>query len=138
MSTATSGQRSRNCWPGILIHAEQYYAASNEVEHLKLAMRPLRRLYGEELTSEFGPRKLEHLREVMIAEGLTRQGVNKSPETVSGSRHRRDLPLGDQARVQEGWHPDLGARCPATQCRICHPSPIWDRCGQGCLRARQG
>ena len=38
--------------------------------HIRLALRPLRKLYGSTLACEFGPRKLKNVREQMIVDGL--------------------------------------------------------------------
>ena len=56
--------------------AKGYYLASNELEHIKLAIRPLKALYGRTLAAEFGPRAIQTVRERMIADGLTRTGIN--------------------------------------------------------------
>jgi integrase len=79
----TPSQRTRE-WPTIeelmaanLPHCQQYYAASNETEIIKLSMRPLRRLCGEVDTCDFGPRMLKRVQQAMVGQGLTRQGVNK-------------------------------------------------------------
>ena len=46
--------------------------------HIRLALRPLRKLYGNTLAHEFGPRKLKTVREEMIADGLgDGRGLNR-------------------------------------------------------------
>ncbi len=57
--------------------AKGYYLASNELEHIKLAIRPLKELYGRTPAAAFGPLALKTVRERMIANGLTRSGINK-------------------------------------------------------------
>ena len=44
-----------------------------------MALRPLRKLYGDTLASEFGPRKLKNVREEMILAGLeSGRGLNRN------------------------------------------------------------
>jgi integrase len=53
---------------------EGYYVRngkpSDRCYHIRLALRPLRKLYGSTLAKEFGPRKLKNVREQMIVDGL--------------------------------------------------------------------
>ena len=39
--------------------AKEYYRESNELEHIKYALRPLKKLYGRTTISEFGPLRLK-------------------------------------------------------------------------------
>lgn len=55
---------------------DEYYAESNELEHVTLALRPVRELYGETPAAKFGPLALKVVRDRMIADGLTRSGIN--------------------------------------------------------------
>jgi integrase len=57
-------------------HAETYYRGNSELNCIRLAMRPLVRLYGDVQASDFSPLKLKSLREHLIQSGLTRSGVN--------------------------------------------------------------
>lgn len=61
-------------------HATQYYTKAgkptSEQWWIRLAMRPLRRLYGETRASEFGPLALKAIRENMIEGGAARTTVN--------------------------------------------------------------
>jgi integrase len=62
-------------------HAEGHYrkpdgSPSGELENLKLALRPLRRLYGQTPAREFGPVALRAVREAMVKSGLGRTTVN--------------------------------------------------------------
>ena len=51
---------------------------TDRLYHVRLAMRPLRKLYGTTLAGDFGPRKLKAVREHMITEGLKeRNGLNR-------------------------------------------------------------
>ena len=60
--------------------AETYYSKNGEpsdrLYHVRLALRPLRKLYGDTLASEFGPRKLKNVREEMIIAGLDIRHTN--------------------------------------------------------------
>ena len=63
--------------------AETYYSKNGEpsdrLYHVRLALRPLRKLYGDTLASEFGPRKLKNVREEMILAGLeSGRGLNRN------------------------------------------------------------
>ena len=64
-----------------LLHAEGYYRKdgkpTRELENIKHAVRPLRKLYGHTLAREFGPLALKSLRASMIEGGLCRNEVNK-------------------------------------------------------------
>ena len=62
--------------------AEGYYRKpdgrqTSEVDCIKLAMRPLRDMYGHTLAGDFGPLALKVVRERMIATDLCRTEVNK-------------------------------------------------------------
>jgi integrase len=64
-----------------LKHAEIHYRSpagelSSEVENLKDAIRPLRRLYGRTLARSFGPLALRAVRDEMVRSGLARTTVN--------------------------------------------------------------
>jgi len=49
--------------------SEKYYANSpGELDKIRLALKPLRALYGKKLVSEFGPKALKHVRETMTYE----------------------------------------------------------------------
>ena len=65
-----------------LKHANQYYkkpdgVPTSEARNAAIAMRPLKRLYGRTLATNFGPLALQSVRESMIASGLSRGEVNK-------------------------------------------------------------
>jgi integrase len=61
-------------------HAEAYYRKNDrptsEVSAIKSALRPLVKKYSREMVARFGPRKLKDVRDVMIAAGWTRTGIN--------------------------------------------------------------
>jgi integrase len=61
-------------------HAQAYYRKNGEptgeAENIRLALRPLRELYGSSPASDFGPDKLELVRERMIDSGLSRKVIN--------------------------------------------------------------
>jgi integrase len=64
-----------------LRHAEAHYRTpaglpSRELENLKDAMRPLRRLYGRTPACSFGPLALRGVRDEMVRSGLARTTVN--------------------------------------------------------------
>jgi integrase len=63
-------------------HAETYYAAADgtpgrEMENIKLAVRPLKELYGLHPAPAFGPLGLKAVRQAMIDAGLCRGVVNQ-------------------------------------------------------------
>ena len=63
-------------------HAEGRYrrpdgAASSELEKIRLAIRPLRKLYGSTPAPDFGPRALKAVRQVLIDQGLCRRTINQ-------------------------------------------------------------
>jgi integrase len=63
-------------------HAESYYRREDgtqtaEVENIRLALRPLRELYGGALAREFGPMALKAVRQTMIDAGLGRRTINQ-------------------------------------------------------------
>lgn len=64
-----------------LTFADGYYVKNGkpttEPVNIRLALRPLRRLYGHTLARSFGPLALKAVRQVMIATGLCRSEVNK-------------------------------------------------------------
>ncbi len=64
-----------------LRHAEVYYVKNgvptSEVANTKLALRPLRRLYGDTQAGGFGPLALKSVRAAMIESDLCRTEVNK-------------------------------------------------------------
>ena len=49
---------------------------TGEFDYITAALKSLRRLYGDTLASNFGPKSLKALQHELIAEGLTRQGIN--------------------------------------------------------------
>jgi integrase len=64
-----------------LRHAEGYYRKdgkpTGELDNIKLAIRPLRKLYGHTFASKFGPLALKAVRSSMVESGLCRNEVNK-------------------------------------------------------------
>ena len=60
--------------------AKSYYRKNGqltgETENIRLALRPLRKLYGQTSASAFGVRDLELVRENMIQSGLARTVIN--------------------------------------------------------------
>lgn len=61
--------------------AEEHYRdhegnLSQELENIKYALRPLRKLYGHTLAREFGPLALRALQQELVKEGLARSVVN--------------------------------------------------------------
>jgi integrase len=62
-------------------HAEVYYRKNGqpttEVGMIKLAMQPLRRLYGDTPAREFGPLELKAVRQAMVDGGLCRNEINR-------------------------------------------------------------
>jgi len=64
-----------------LDHADGYYVKNGkpttEPVNIRLALRPLRQLYGHTPAREFGPLRLKTVRQAMIDSGLCRSEVNK-------------------------------------------------------------
>jgi integrase len=63
-------------------HAEVHYrradgTATGELDNLRLALRPLRRLYGSTPARDFGPKALKAIRQEMVDSGLCRRTVNQ-------------------------------------------------------------
>jgi integrase len=68
-------------------HARVYYrhadgTLSREVDNLDAAVRPLLKLYARYAAAEFGPLKLQAVRNEMIAQGLCRTEINKRMSRV--------------------------------------------------------
>jgi integrase len=64
-----------------LTHADSYYVKNGkpttEPVNIRLALRPLRQLYGHTPAREFGPLRLKAVRQAMIDAGLCRSEINK-------------------------------------------------------------
>ncbi len=61
-----------------LNHADVHYSAEGrEAEQFRLAIRPLRELYGHSPAARFGPKALKTVREAMVHGGLCRNVVNR-------------------------------------------------------------
>jgi integrase len=64
-----------------LHHADSYYVKNGkpttEPVNIRLALRPLRQLYGHTPAREFGPLRLKTVRQAFIDSGLCRSEVNK-------------------------------------------------------------
>lgn len=65
-----------------LQHAEGHYrrpdgSPTSELSLLKLALRPLKKLYGMTSATEFRPSRLKAVRQEMIESGLSRNTINK-------------------------------------------------------------
>ncbi len=64
-----------------LHHADSYYVKNGkpttEPVNIRLALRPLRQLYGHTLAREFGPLRLKAVRQAFIDSSLCRSEVNK-------------------------------------------------------------
>jgi integrase len=63
-------------------HVEEYYCRpdgqpTTEVNNIRYALRPLRKLYGSLPAMDFGPLKLITVRDAMIDLGWSRNGINK-------------------------------------------------------------
>jgi integrase len=69
-----------------LHHADSYYVKNGkpttEPVNIRLALRPLRQLYGHTLAREFGPLRLKTVRQAFIDSGLCRSEVNKRVRRV--------------------------------------------------------
>lgn len=68
-------------------HVTEYYrrpdkTPTGEAETIRLALRPLRRLYGETTAKDFGPLQLEAVRDFMVRLGWARKTINKQINRV--------------------------------------------------------
>ncbi len=72
---------STKCSWRISITPTRYYVKNGkpttEPVNIRLAIRPLRQLYGHTLAREFGPLRLKTVRQAMIDSGLCRSEINK-------------------------------------------------------------
>jgi integrase len=69
-----------------LQHVDAYYIkngkSTSEPVNIRLALRPLRQLYGHTLAREFGPLRLKTVRQAMIDSDLCRSEINKRVRRV--------------------------------------------------------
>ena len=67
-----------------LEHAKKYYGDGNrgEFANMRFALRPLRRLYGRQPSSEFGPLQLKAVRDQFIAAGNSRKYINGQVQRI--------------------------------------------------------
>jgi integrase len=68
-------------------HAQQYYRTETdgrlkELEQFRLALRPLKELYGNTAAAVFGPRALQAIRQHMIDAGWSRPYINKQVNRI--------------------------------------------------------
>lgn len=63
-------------WEFALTYYPKGQGRSSELENIRYALRPLRRLYGHTQASAFGPMALKTVRQALIEEGLCRTSVN--------------------------------------------------------------
>jgi len=80
------------------LHAEQYYRTLTdgrvkELEQFRLALRPVKELYGNTPVADFGPRALKTVRQKMIDKGWCRPYINKQ---VNRIRHMFKWAVGDE------------------------------------------
>ncbi len=64
-------------------HAENHYrrpdgSFTSERDNVRLALRPVRELYGSATARDFGPRALKAIRQVMVEHGWCRLSVNRA------------------------------------------------------------
>ncbi len=85
LSTPPSGQGSdltvNELLLGYLRHADGYYVKNGkptvEPVNIRLAIRPLRQLYGHTIARDFGPLKLKAVRQAMVDAGICRSEINR-------------------------------------------------------------
>ena len=113
-------------------HAEAYYVKdgkpTSELSLIKLAMRPLRKLYGRTPTSEFGPLALKTVRRAMVAHDACRSTVNGYVARIKRMfRWAVENELIPPA-VHQGLHAVTGLRRGRTEARDEEPvKPVPDR-----------
>jgi integrase len=70
-----------------LEHADRYYVKNgrptSEPGNIRLAIRPVRRLYGRVAAREFGPLQLKVVRQAMVDGGLRRNEVNRRVRLIA-------------------------------------------------------
>jgi integrase len=80
-STGTNDLTINEMLLAYLQHADTHYLKNgqptSEPVNIRLALRPLRELYGDMLAREFGPRRLKAVRQAMVNSGLCRNEINK-------------------------------------------------------------
>ncbi len=114
------------------VHAKTYYrrpdgSHTNEVEQLKLAMRPLCALYGSLHVGEFGPLALKAVRQHMIEAGGCRTYINRH---VNRIRHVFKWGVGEELvspSVLHGLQAVAGlkrGRCEARESEPVRPVPL--------------
>jgi len=66
--------------------AESYYQKNgeptSEVYNIRLALRPLVRLFGKSRATDFGPKKLKDVRQAMIDAGCVRTSINRQVDRI--------------------------------------------------------
>lgn len=94
-------------------HAEVYYRKdgepTKELMRIRVAMRPLKRLYGSESADIFGPLRLKALRREMIGRGLSRVTVNRDIAHI-----RRMFRWGSRTNSCRPASTTRSKRCPAS------------------------
>ncbi len=62
-------------------YARTYYVKNGrettEISSIQVALRPLNKLHGRCRVSDFGPKKLKEVRDLMLAAGIVRKSINK-------------------------------------------------------------
>ena len=144
-------------------HAEGHYrhpdgSPSKELDNIKVALRPLRVLYGPTPAKDFGPLALRAVRERMITDGLMRTTINgrvnrirrafrwaasvelvpvavvQALATVRGSRKAGPRP---RSPIRSGRSPSTSWRRRSRTCP--DPWPGWSgsNSSPACVRARR-
>src|SRR5262249_37635460 len=67
-------------------HVETYYVKdgkpTSQIHVVRMALRPVRELYGDTLAQDFGPLALKTCRDDMVARGLTRKSINSQVSRI--------------------------------------------------------
>jgi hypothetical protein len=78
--------------------ADEYYrrdgAPTREPQNIRVALGPLKRLYGSTLAADFGPLSLRTLRSELVALPTSRAGAKQNPRRWAG---------GEQSVGANGW-----------------------------------
>ncbi len=93
-------------------HAEVHYrgpdgAPTSELSCIQLAMKPLRKLYGNALAADFSPKKLIAVRQSMIDKGWTRSSINRH---IGRIRHVFRWGVEQELVTQSVWHALMAVR----------------------------
>ncbi len=108
---------------GYLSHCRKHYGerSRDELQRIKLALRPVKQVYATNLAAEFGPLQFKAIRE-----SVTRDQCQTPSETATGNpvRHRV-LPSSDRTRLRESQYRTLGTKQTKARDRNQDSQRVW-------------